>query len=171
MLSWTRTSEKLPRIVRMWGHYSFILRDNAGLCSPLRRNSGLFEGGVGVRPSILFCDNAPFNVPDLNSRVPPSPIQQVTHWVTRPARDDNGVFVRRLSSGYAVWCGGIRWPEVDTRDLCACAHWCTCKCEHTCESLDICLLRSFTAAAHRCFPAFVRLSLRSKAFRIVPYAV
>lgn len=46
-----------------------------------------------------------------------------SQWVTRPASDDNGMFVHRLSYGKAVWCEGIRWHKVDTGVSCACVHF------------------------------------------------
>lgn len=53
--------------------FSTLLPQNSGLFRGWRR-----DGGEASVCEMLFRDNAPFNVPDLNGCVPPSPIQRVT---------------------------------------------------------------------------------------------
>lgn len=89
----------------------------SSLYSP--KTVGYLEGGdrVGVRSLYDRC----FSVIMLclmfliSAAVFPLLQSSGSHWVTRPASDDNGMFVHRLSHGYAVWCEGIRWHKVDTR--------------------------------------------------------
>lgn len=93
--------ERCQYAADMWGHSLFISENNDGQCSKPPKTVSRLEGkGWGWGPCkldalmIMLCLTFPF----LQSRG--------SHWVTRPASDDNSMFVHRLSTRDRVALGG-----------------------------------------------------------------